>query len=145
MRINKVLLVMSIEASDAAAQALQESARILRWSGIEATELTVTETTEVPEDIATFDRVQIYGNTITQEVLAIAQDAVRAGVEVLRKAYKWRVQPVCRKCADFHKVAGTGPNTDMICEHFMRTKETRLCPPLGIWCAYYQERGSQIC
>lgn len=143
MRIKKVLLVMSIDASAAEIKKLQESAKTLRWCGVEAVELVVTDTTEAPKDIATFDRVQIYGNTITPEVLAIAQAAVRAGVEVLRKAYKWRVEPICRRCADFHKIAGAGPNTDVICEHFMRTKEMRLCPPIGKWCAYFEKRGDK--
>ena len=136
MRIKKVLLVMSNKASEAESKALQNAAKDLRYCGVEVVELTVTEKTVTPEDLATFDRVQIYGNTITHEVLAIAQDAVRLGVQVLRKAYKWSVQPVCRCCADFHRIAGGGT----FCEHYMRTKEERLCAPIGVWCAYFQER-----
>lgn len=96
------------------------------------------------------EKLYIYGDQINDGVLKLAVAAFVAGIPVTRRAFRWRLQPVCRGCEwrqdAGNQFRGTG-NT--CCAYSLETGKGRIAPPLGEWCPYLKpkkrRRSNETC
>ncbi|MBQ7547594.1 MAG: hypothetical protein IJT41_11595 [Clostridia bacterium] len=90
------------------------------------------------------EKLYIYGDQINDGVLKLAIAAFVAGIPVTRRAFRWRLQPVCKGCEwrqnAGNQFRGTG-NT--CCAYSLETGKGRIAPPLRDWCPYLKPKKKE--
>lgn len=87
------------------------------------------------------EKMYIYGDQINDGVLKLAIAAFVAGIPVTRRAFSWRLQPVCRGCEWRQNAGNTFRGTgSTCCGYSLETGRGRIAPPLGDWCPYLKPK-----
>ena len=87
------------------------------------------------------EKLYIYGDQINDGVLKLAIAAFVAGIPVTRRAFRLRLQPVCRGCEWRQNAGNTFRGTgNTCCGYSLETGRARITPPLGDWCPYLKPK-----